>query len=65
MDGFVRELEVYKEDGSIPTGVPPVSDLKIFAAHSKEAGIWNREPGRKVQVVLLTCGSIRLPRTRR
>lgn len=43
MDGFIKELEVYKEDGSIPSGLPPVSDMKIFAAHSTEAGTWSRD----------------------
>ncbi|HZL28440.1 MAG TPA: hypothetical protein VFC39_18095 [Acidobacteriaceae bacterium] len=43
VDGFVKQLELYKEDGSIPTGLPPASELRVFAAHSKEAGTWNRD----------------------
>ena len=43
VDGFVKELELYKEDGSIPNGLPPASDLKVFAAHSNAAGTWNRD----------------------
>jgi hypothetical protein len=43
VDGFVKQLELYKEDGSVPTGLPPASELRVFAAHSKEAGTWNRD----------------------
>jgi hypothetical protein len=40
--GIMKCLEMYKEDGSAPLGLPDARSLKLFAAHSEDAGVWTR-----------------------
>jgi hypothetical protein len=42
LNGVMKSLEMYKEDGSSPCALPAAAGLKIFAAHSEDAGVWTR-----------------------
>ena len=44
VDGYLAGLVVFKLGGDDPLGLPPARDLKLFAAYSDEAGVWNRSP---------------------
>ena len=42
LDGIMRSLEMYKEDGSTPLRLPDPGAMKLFAAQSEDAGVWTR-----------------------
>jgi len=42
LGGFMRSLEMFKEDGSGPCALPAAAKLKLFAAQSEDAGVWTR-----------------------
>jgi hypothetical protein len=41
VDGFMDSLIMVKEVATNPTGFPAAIGLKVFAAYSEDAGVWN------------------------
>jgi hypothetical protein len=42
--GFMRALTMWSESTTKPKGLPAARGLKVFAAFSEDAGVWNSDP---------------------
>jgi hypothetical protein len=42
LGGLMKSVEMYREDGAGPMGLPDPMSLKLFASGSEEAGVWTR-----------------------
>ncbi|HVZ73042.1 MAG TPA: hypothetical protein VHJ20_11755 [Polyangia bacterium] len=43
VDGLLRALTLWSEASPVARGLPAVEGMKVFAAYSEDAGVWNSD----------------------